>query len=361
MSQPGRRGTVQIVERLAPGGIETLVLDLVRSSPDNHIIFSLQGTVDGLVHDWDALSPFRNQIVAFGREGGLQPGLVLALRRRLRKLRPRTVIAHHIGPLLYGGLAARLAGVRQLVYVEHDAWHYDSARRRHLARWSALALRPRVVAVSGQVAERLQAVMPWAPITVIPPGVPVERFLPGDREQARRRLGLDTAWQVVGTVGRLVPVKGQRFLLEAVRELPTTVHAVIVGGGPEREGLERLARSLDVADRVHFLGHRDDLDEVYPAFDVFCLPSLAEGLPRTVLEAQACGVPVVATNVGGLPEAVCRSAGILVPPGEPAAIAAAISRVLDRPVPAMSPRPFVEQHLSWARTLQGFRGLAEHI
>jgi glycosyltransferase involved in cell wall biosynthesis len=359
MSQPRRRGTVQIVERLAPGGIETMVLDLVRSAPENHAILSLQGTVEQLVRDWEALRPLREQIVAFGRNGGLQPSLVLALRRRLRDLRPDTVIVHHIGPLLYGGLAARLAGVPHVIHVEHDAWHYDSARRRRVARWCALVLRPRVVAVSRQVAERVQAVMPGAAITVIPPGVPVERFRPGDREQARRRLALDPAGQVVGTVGRLVPVKGQRFLLEALRDLPATVHAMIVGGGPERDNLQRMAQALGVAERTHFLGHRDDLCEVYPAFDVFCLPSLAEGLPRTVLEAQACGVPVVASDVGGLPEAVCGRTGVLVPAGEPAAIAAAIRRLLDRGTAAASPRPFVERHLSWARTLQGYRELAE--
>ena len=351
--------TVHIVERLAPDGIETLVLDLLRSGPGDDMVFSLQGSADALVEAWPALREHRGRIDAFDRRPGVQPGLVLRIAHRLRQVRPHAVFVHHIGPLLYGGSAARLARVPRLVHVEHDAWHYDSPNRRLLAGCCARILNPQVVAVSRQVAERVSAVMPRSRVILVPPGIDTGRFRPADRTEARRRLGLDPAWRTVGSVGRLVPVKGHRFLIDALASLPEIVHCVIVGDGPERAALQEQARERGVAARVHFLGHRDDLDRIYPAFGVFCLPSLGEGLPRSVLEAQASGVPVIATAVGGLPEAVCPESGILVEPGDPAALAAGLRQALDRPAPATPPRRFVEDHFSWSRTLGRYRALAE--
>jgi len=157
----------------------------------------------------------------------------------------------------------------------------------------------------------------------------------------------------------LNPVKGQRFLIEALNDLPSDVHAVFVGDGPVRAELEETAKQLSLEQRVHFLGHRDDLDAIYPAFDVFCLPSLSEGLPRTLLEAQASGVPVIATNVGGIPEAVCPATGMIVPAGDPKALAAAIAEVLERRSDPEAPRMFVLNGLSLKDTMQRYHQLAE--
>mgnify|MGYP001767282058 CR=1 FL=1 len=115
-----RSGTVHIVQRLAPGGIETLALDLIRSGgPDDRII-SLEGTAGGLVDAWPALQPIRQRIEAFAAGPGLKPGLVWRLASRLRTLAPRAVIAHHVGPLVYGGVAARLAGVPRVTIVMRE-------------------------------------------------------------------------------------------------------------------------------------------------------------------------------------------------------------------------------------------------
>ena len=130
-------------------------------------------------------------------------------------------------------------------------------------------------------------------------------------------------------VGNLYPVKDHATLLRALARLPAA-RVAIAGRGDQEEPLRRLAAELGLSDRVHLLGLRDDVETVFAAADVFVQPSLSEGLPLAVLEAMANGLPVVATRVGGIPEAVVDGkTGLLVPPGDPAALAAALAAVLD--------------------------------
>jgi glycosyltransferase involved in cell wall biosynthesis len=136
-------------------------------------------------------------------------------------------------------------------------------------------------------------------------------------------------------VAALAEKKGHRFLLEALAELPD-VTLDIVGGGELRGELERRAATLGVADRVRFLGERPkhEVAELMRAADLFVLPSLAENLPVVLIEAQASGLPAVATAVGGVPELVDDEAGALVPPADPAALATAIRATLARDLDA---------------------------
>ena len=347
--------TVHIVERLAPGGIETLVLDIASCSIPPHVVMSLQGDRRSLAESWPRLRELRVPIEAFNRSG-FDPILVGRLTRRLLQLKPRAVFAHHIGPFLYGGLAARLAGVKHLIAVEHDAWHFDNPRDAKLSRWCAALLRPRVIAVSEQVAARTREIMPGRPLAVVPPGVSTERFRPADQAAARQRLSVPRNIKIIGAVGRLSAVKGHSLLIEAVAAMGETVSLVVVGDGPERRALEELTAERRLTDRVRFLGQRDDLELIYPAFDVLCQPSLAEGLPRTLLEAQSCGVPVVATKVGGMPEAVCPRSGTLVEPNDVDALRAALAAVLARDEKP-SPREFVAGRFSLASTVGAYAEL----
>jgi glycosyltransferase involved in cell wall biosynthesis len=134
------------------------------------------------------------------------------------------------------------------------------------------------------------------------------------------------------TVARLDAQKGLRYLLDAIASVPDA-RLVLVGEGPERHVLEEHARRLGVSGRVDFLGQRSDVPRLLSGCDVFVLPSIYEGFPLAVLEAMEAGKPVVATAVGGTPEAVLDGeTGYLVPPRDPAALAAAIRRVLTDPV-----------------------------
>ena len=353
-----RSGVVHVVQRMAPGGIETLVLDLVRSGGKDDRIVSLEGTPDGLVAAWGALATVRDRLEAFAAEPGLKPMLVLRLAERLFKLKPAAVVLHHIGPLVYGAAAARLAGVPAIVHVEHDVWHYGGPRRRLIARLVEQALRPHNAAAPEHAARKIRPFLHGAAVTVIPNGIDIDRFRPGDKAEARRRFGLDPSWRIVGTAGRLVPVKGHEVLIAAATFLPGDCHVVIAGDGPEMVNLKCLAIERRIENRVHFLGHVDKVETVLPAFDVFCLPSHAEGSPRSIIEAQAVGLPVVATDGGAPAQAVCPGAGRIVPPADPAAMAHGLREVLALPA-GDAPRKFVESRFTWTQTLSSYRKVTE--
>jgi sugar transferase (PEP-CTERM/EpsH1 system associated) len=144
-------------------------------------------------------------------------------------------------------------------------------------------------------------------VTTIHNGVSLARFGQAGRLESRVRLGLPAEAPIIGTVGRLDPVKDQAGLIRAfatVRATHPEVLLVIAGDGPCRSDLQQVARTLGQADRVRLLGIRDDIPAVMAALDIFALPSLGEGISNTVLEAMATGLPVIATRVGGNSELV---------------------------------------------------------
>ena len=355
MATTGRGTTVHIVNRMAPGGIETLVLDLLGSCEDGEraVVVSLEGERDGLVEAWPELQPHRDRVFGMGAGPGRRFGIVPSLTKVLFRLRPARVFVHHIGPLLYGGLATRLALVPRLIHVEHDVWHYEqAASHQRILGWCERLLRPHHFAVSRPIAWRLQELLPAVSVDVVPPGVDLQRFHPERRDAARASLGIDGNTRLIGTVGRLDPVKGQQFLIGALARLEGDCTLVLAGEGSERTRLEDCARALGVTERCRFLGHRDDVADILPGLDVFALPSLNEGLPRAVLEAQAAGVPVVASRVGALAEAIAPGTGRLVPAGDAAALAAALDEVLREPRPrnaiAVETRAFIAANYDFA-------------
>jgi glycosyltransferase involved in cell wall biosynthesis len=164
----------------------------------------------------------------------------------------------------------------------------------------------------------------------LPPMIPAEK-LAGRRAAARRELAIPPDGPLLVAVGNLYPVKDHATLLRAAAS-PPLARVAIAGRGSEEASLKRLAGELGIADRVHLLGLRDDIDRVLLAADVFVQPSRSEGLPLSILEAMGAGLPVVATAVGGIPEAVVAGkTGALVPAGDPAALAEALRCLLERP------------------------------
>ena len=154
-----------------------------------------------------------------------------------------------------------------------------------------------------------------------------------DREKKRRELGLDAGDVLVGALGRLDRQKGFSTLIEAMARLKgTPLRCVLLGDGPERARLEALIYKRGLGDRVRLLGEKDEIPSWLSAFDLYCLPSLWEGLPNSLLEAMALGLPVVASGVDGVPEAVTSGTdGLLVPPAEPAALAEALKTLAGDP------------------------------
>lgn len=202
---------------------------------------------------------------------------------------------------------------------------------RALIRW-ALGRASRTIAVSDALRAALLALGadPDRVIT-LRNGVDLRRFRPGDRTAARARLGLDGP--VILSAGNLLELKGHHLVLEALASLPG-VTLLVAGEGPMRATLERQARKLGLEGRVRLLGNvsQDVLVDCYNGADALVLASSREGMPNVVLEALACGLPVIATTVGGIPELITTpAAGTLLPERSAPAIAAAIRNLLRAP------------------------------
>src|SRR5262245_51239525 len=149
---------------MAASGIETLVLDLFRADRSDTHVISLVGERSALVSSWPALEQMGETLTALQLKPGLSPTVVARLAVRLRSMRPACVFLHHIGPLLYGGFAARLSGVPRLYHVEHDAWHYRSPKHQRLLQLVEWVVGPRHIAVAGTVRERMRELIPSAAI-----------------------------------------------------------------------------------------------------------------------------------------------------------------------------------------------------
>jgi glycosyltransferase involved in cell wall biosynthesis len=169
------------------------------------------------------------------------------------------------------------------------------------------------------------------------PSVDVDAYAaaPGSRAQARRRLDLPLGVKVVGAIGRLTYQKGPEIFVRAIARLPDDVFGLWAGGGGMLDELEKLTAKLGVQDRMRWLGHRDDVAEVMPAFDVMAMASRWEGLPCVLVEAIGAGIPLVATAVPSNQDLVLAGeTGLLVRPQDPGGLADAITCLLDDPAAA---------------------------
>lgn len=233
-----------------------------------------------------------------------------------------------------GARAARRAGVPVVVQTLHLPW---MLRGRYQRREFHRSIREvdRLITVSGaQRSTYLRIGVPPELVTTVANGVPPLGAGPG-RAEARRRLGLDPHQPVLLTVGRLIVMKGHRYLVDALPQLRSRfpeLAAVVIGEGHTVGELVERAEAAGVGEALRLPGHRDDARELLDAADVFVLPSLHEGMPLVLLEAMAAGVPVVATRVVGTTEVVQDGVtGLLVPPADPGALAVALEKVLEDP------------------------------
>lgn len=337
---------IQVVQHLRPGGIETLSLDLstFARADEKIMIVSLEGDLQTALAAWPRLTPFRKQLIFLDKRPGLKAALVTQLIRIFKRNAAQAVHTHHIGPLLYAGLAARIAGVKHLIHTEHDAWHLHDHKRRLLQRWAIKILQPQLVADAQTVAENMRSQLQCSnPITVIRNGIDSEYFTPGNKLQARAQLNLPTNAQIIGCSGRMEEVKGQAVLIKALHKLPLTVHLALAGSGSLETYLRQLTAQLGLTERVHFLGHIDDMPCFYQALDLFCLPSLNEGLPLSPLEAQACNIVTLVTDVGGARETLCPSSGEFIAANDSELMAETLLNMLRNPSNG-KPRAYVQRH-----------------
>jgi glycosyltransferase involved in cell wall biosynthesis len=366
MKNTDKKVVVQIVQHLRAGGIECLVLEMMRSSlmsddEDMHII-SLEGSMEEALLNWPRLLPYKKKLHFINKQPGLSIGCLLKIKKLLTVLKTDVVHSHHIGPLLYGGIAAKWVGIECRIHTEHDAWHMEDHKRRRLESMLLNWVRPILVADAQGVQKQLASYQPSYPTQVIHNGVDCKLFHKGNQPYARAQLGLvqkvgDKAVKYVGCAGRLTEVKGHRYLIDALKFLKDECILVLAGEGEYRPELELYIQQSGLKDRVILLGNIDNMVYFYQSLDVFCLPSLNEGLPLSPLEAQACGIPVILTDVGGCREACCPESGVMVPAKDGTALAWAIRQTLSKlsrdQVP--SPRKFVTTERDFSNMLDEYR------
>jgi glycosyltransferase involved in cell wall biosynthesis len=255
------------------------------------------------------------------------------VERLIREERPDVVVGYWSHP--DGEVAvrtARLAGVPAIVMVGgSDVLLLTRDRRRRRLIQRVLHDADAVITTSQDLRlNLLRQGLPADKVHVVYRGVDQERFSPGDRGEARRRLGIPSEGLVLVGVGRLVPVKGFDVLLDAcgrLREQGLCFRLYLVGDGPCRCALESQVRALGLAEAVTFAGmvQHQALADWYRAADLTVLPSRSEGVPNVLRESLSCGTPFVASRVGGIAELPVSSGSRLVPPEDARALAEAIA------------------------------------
>ena len=294
----------------ATGGPEVRTTVLLNALGDSfrHTIISLNSDRSGR----ERLDPAIDfNFVAAPPRG--RSGHFFTLSKCLREVQPDLLLTYG-----WGGVdaiaAGRLAGLRRIVHME-DGFLPDEAIKQKLKRLMARRFLMRAanwLVCPSQTLVNIARNTWWLPrrgIRFIPNGVDTEFFAPDSAEEARKRLGLPLEGFFIGTVGHLRSEKNQERLLRAFAQVTTSkpAHLIMVGGGPLREHLDRLASELGVATRVHFPGVIQQPVDWYRALDLFALSSDTEQMPIALLEAMAVGLPVVATGVGDVFSMVCKA------------------------------------------------------
>lgn len=330
-----------VIFSLGMGGLENGVVNLINHIPEDrfrHVVICLADYSDFRLR----IRRSDVQLFALNKPSGKNFGVHVHLWRLLNRLRPDIVHTRNLAAL-ESLLPAALAGVPVRIHSEHgwDMGNLNGGNRRHrLLRRLFRPLAHHYIALSRHLEAYLREQIAVAPdrIAQIYNGVDADLFHPAQGDRLPLPCpGFDGPGRfVIGTVGRMQAVKDQLTLVRAFIQLLHTVpdarqmlRLAIVGDGPLREEALILLRQAEALDLAWLPGEREDIPALMRGFDLFVLPSLAEGISNTILEAMASGLPVVATDVGGNPELVeSGRTGRLVPPADPESMADAIRAYL---------------------------------
>jgi len=333
-----------VIHRFAIGGLENGLINLINRMPHDryrHAVICLTDSTDYS----QRLQRKDVQIVELHKRKGCDVRIHGRLLKVLRSLRPDIVHTRNLPALELQAIAA-LAGVRYRIHGEHgrDIYDLDGTNFKYngLRRLMRIFIH-RYVAVSRNLSKWLVETVGVPPgrVTQIYNGVDSQKFRPCTELRSAPSLHGFSGSElfVLGTVGRMEPVKDQLtlvraflYLLREARGLRERLRLVIVGDGPLKTQALQMLREAQAEQLAWLPGERNDIPDIMRNLDLFVLPSLREGISNTILEAMASGLPVVATKMGGNPELVREGeSGVLVPPSEPIAMANAVRLYLENP------------------------------
>jgi len=341
---------VHIIYALGTGGLENGLVNIInRSPPDRyrHVIICLTDATDFA----NRITVPDIEVIQLHKKPGQDWGLYGRLLKILLSLRPDIVHTRNLASLEMQGLTLLLPGVK-CVHGEHgrDIHDLDGTNKKY--NFLRKILRPfihRYIAVSKDLEGWLRDTVnvPEPKLRQIYNGVdskkfhpyPIKETIPSIQKQLVPEGFLPNNPVVVGTVGRIAEVKNQKLLIAGIKcllnsrpDLKDRLRVVLVGDGPLYNMLQAYVAELGLSDLIWMTGDREDIPELMQLMDIFVLPSLAEGISNTVLEAMATGLPVIATNVGGNPELISEGEnGRLITVGDEQMLATVMGDLIDNP------------------------------
>lgn len=326
---------VHVVQSLDVGGMENGVVNIANKIDKN--IFKLSicclshiGTLEHKITD--------NHISLFSMnwEKGLQFALFLDLAKEFKKRDINIVHTHGWLSFLYGSIAGKIAGIPVLINGEHGTFNLNKKRRIFVYRLLSLFVN-KFITVSSSLRKELvdKIKISSDKIIVIPNGVDTERYHSINMEEVinrKNRIGIPMSSRVIGSVGRLEPVKNYEMLINAFSEIShefPMLYMLLVGDGSRMEKLEKLAWDLGLSNKICFLGQVNNTQDFIPLMDIFILTSYSEGMSNTILEAMSCSKPIIATDVGGNRELILEGKnGLLIGSGNVNELVVAIKSIL---------------------------------
>ncbi|MBA6412706.1 TIGR03088 family PEP-CTERM/XrtA system glycosyltransferase [Parahaliea sp. F7430] len=372
---------LHIIYALGTGGLENGLVHLINGTPKERYRHAIVCLTQADAFGQRITAP-GVEVYELNMRAGRDWSAYRRLWKLLRQLRPAIVHSRNLAALeaqlvtLFGPKLRRVHGEHGRDMSDLEGTNYKYRLLRKAMRY----LIHRYIAVSRDLSTWLVDYIGVRPdrLRQIYNGVDQSRFHPLLADQNRESLFpkdflAHKRSLIVGAVGRLAEVKNQRSLLQALArileinpDLRDTLRLVIVGEGPMRHSLQSLAEELNIAQLLFLTGDRSDVAELLRAMDVFVLPSLAEGVSNTLLEAMASGLPVIATRVGGNPELVSdEDNGLLVPVDDSEALAQAILRLIDsaqlRQQMGQSGTRFVRENFSWPQTVAQYLALYDEL
>lgn len=360
---PERLKVLHIVFNLGAGGLENGVVNLCNLLDADHFEPSICVFEGGGA--WESrVDANRVDLFEAKRYWRYDPTLPFRLAKEIHRRGFHIVHTHSWGTLVEGVTGALMSHTPIIIHGEHGLLE-KRTRNIPLQRW-LWSKTDAVIAVAEELAERIARVVgfPRARVHVIPNGVDTQRFRPVENGKVKQRthFGLPLNKLLLGMVARLESVKNHLGVLHALAQLRSQgidAELVLAGDGPSREALYRAVQNLHLNDCVHFLGTVMTIEEIYQAIDIFILNSKSEGMSNTILEAMACGLPIVATDVGANPQLVCDGqCGILVKSEDTNALCNMLGKLVEnaplRHMMGKNGRSRVESNFSIERMVQDY-------
>lgn len=315
------------------GGSETVVFDIARKLNKNLfdvlIISFKEGPVRKIYENIGV------KVAVIEKKSKVDVQFVYYLRRLLQENNIQLVNAHHFYPLLYTFLAKTMTDI-MIVYTEHSVWQYQEMNRvRKILLKFILRNTSVVIAISKQLFYfyKISGIVSVDKIKLIINGIDLSRFQI-NYNSIKSKLNIPPNDKMIGMIANIRPEKNHKLLISAFSRLVNIDHfnlrLILVGLDRMNGDVQRYANDTRCSDRIHFLGSRTDVADILNSLDVFCLPSSYEGLPLTILEAMACGVPVIGANVMGINEVITHNVnGLLFDSGDGQMLYESLKKIIE--------------------------------